>query len=162
MTYGYLIESPIGPLTLLSDGESITGLYTAGHRATASLEPVWEELALFAEARQQLTSYFARQLREFDLPLSPEGTPFQQRVWQELQRIPYGATVSYGELARRLGLGAGSSRAVGLANGRNPISIVIPCHRVIGTNAALTGYAGGLETKRALLELEGAMTSLGI
>jgi methylated-DNA-[protein]-cysteine S-methyltransferase len=108
---------------------------------------------VLAEARAQLSAYFAGERTTFDLPLAPVGTPFQQRVWGELRRIPYAETVSYGELANRLG-SPGASRAVGLANGRNPIAIVVPCHRVIGADGTLTGYAGGLERKRALLDLE--------
>jgi methylated-DNA-[protein]-cysteine S-methyltransferase len=106
-----------------------------------------------ADAVGQLRAYFAGQRRTFELPLAPEGTPFQQRVWRELLNIPYGQTISYGELARRLGNPNGS-RAVGLANGANPISIVIPCHRVIGSTGKLTGYGGGLKTKQWLLALE--------
>ena len=102
---------------------------------------------------RQLKAYFAGELENFDLPLSPQGTPFQQRVWGELQKIPYGDTISYGELARRIG-NPKASRAVGLANGSNPISIVIPCHRVIGANGKLTGYGGGLPIKEKLLALE--------
>jgi methylated-DNA-[protein]-cysteine S-methyltransferase len=112
-----------------------------------------EDPAPLAEAVRQLRAYFAGELREFNLALAPEGTPFQLRVWRELCNIPYGTTISYGELARRVGSPKGS-RAVGLANGANPISIVVPCHRVIGSNGKLTGYGGGLENKKLLLELE--------
>ena len=106
-----------------------------------------------ADAVRQLKAYFAGELENFDLSLSPQGTPFQQKVWSELQKIPYGKTISYGELARRIG-NPKASRAVGLANGSNPISIVIPCHRVIGANGKLTGYGGGLPIKEKLLALE--------
>jgi len=109
---------------------------------------------LLAEAAAQLRAYFDRQLKDFDLPLRPEGTPFQQRVWTELQNIGYGETATYGEIAARLGMNAGASRAVGAANGRNPIGIVIPCHRVVGTKGSLSGYAGGVERKRLRLEHE--------
>ena len=109
---------------------------------------------MLIEASRQLTEYFAGRLTVFDLPLSTGGTPFQQRVWGALREIPYGTTTSYGEVARRLGLHGGASRAVGLANGSNPISIVIPCHRVIGADGSLTGYGGGLDRKRFLLALE--------
>jgi methylated-DNA-[protein]-cysteine S-methyltransferase len=102
----------------------------------------------------QLRAYFARELKEFDLPLAPDGSAFQTAVWDQLQKIAYGDTASYGEIAHRLGRSNAASRAVGLANGSNPIPIVIPCHRVIGANGTLTGYAGGLERKQALLELE--------
>ena len=113
-----------------------------------------DEHPLLAEAVRQLAAYFGRDLKEFDLPLAPQGSDFQQRVWDELQTIGYGETASYGEIARRLGMTNAASRAVGLANGRNPIPIVIPCHRVIGANGTLTGYAGGLERKQTLLSLE--------
>lgn len=106
-----------------------------------------------SEIIRQLNAYFAGKLESFDLPLAPEGTPFQQKVWKELCQIPYGETISYGELARRIG-NASASRAVGLANGSNPIPIVIPCHRVIGSNGKLTGYGGGLDIKEKLLALE--------
>ena len=109
---------------------------------------------VLAEARRQLDAYFARELKEFDLPLAPEGSTFQRRVWEQLEGIEFGETASYGEIARRLGMTNAASRAVGLANGRNPIPIVIPCHRVIGANGTLTGYAGGLERKQTLLSLE--------
>jgi methylated-DNA-[protein]-cysteine S-methyltransferase len=109
---------------------------------------------LLVEAKRQLAAYFARELKEFDLPLSPVGSAFQQRVWEQLQAIGYGETASYGEIAKRLGMTAAASRAVGLANGRNPIPIVIPCHRVVGANGTLTGYAGGVERKQTLLDLE--------
>jgi methylated-DNA-[protein]-cysteine S-methyltransferase len=106
------------------------------------------------EAARQLTAYFAGKLTDFDLPLAPGGTPFQERVWAELRQIGYGRTASYGEIAARLGMSPGASRAVGAANGRNPIGVVIPCHRVIGSKGLLSGYAGGVERKRLLLDLE--------
>ena len=109
---------------------------------------------MLRRAVEQLTAYFAGDLEDFDLPLAPHGTEFQHRVWDQLQLIEYGETASYGEIARRLGKTNAASRAVGLANGRNPIPIVIPCHRVIGASGTLTGYAGGLERKQALLGLE--------
>jgi len=109
---------------------------------------------VLVETARQLAAYFARDLKEFDLPLAPEGSDFQQRVWTELGAIGYGETASYGQVAHRIGMTNAASRAVGLANGRNPIPVVIPCHRVIGANGTLTGYAGGLERKQLLLELE--------
>ncbi len=109
---------------------------------------------LLVETARQLTAYFAKELTEFDLPLAPIGSEFQQRVWKELAQIGYGETASYGEVAHRIGKSNAASRAVGLANGSNPIPIVIPCHRVIGANGTLTGYAGGLERKQLLLGLE--------
>jgi methylated-DNA-[protein]-cysteine S-methyltransferase len=115
-----------------------------------------DEAAPFAKVKHQLAAYFAGQLQQFDLPLQLQGTAFQQRVWEELNRIPYGSTISYGELARRVG-NPNASRAVGLANGRNPVSLIVPCHRVIGANSKLTGYGGGLSRKEALLTFESAV-----
>jgi methylated-DNA-[protein]-cysteine S-methyltransferase len=123
-------------------------------------DPGRENPTPLAETVRQLRAYFAGELREFDLPLAPAGTPFQLRVWRELRNIPYGQTISYGELARRVGSPKGS-RAVGLANGANPISIVVPCHRVIGSSGKLTGYGGGLENKARLLALEREHLLLG-
>ncbi len=160
MTYYTHVDSPIGPLRLTSDGSALTGLYMVEHRHGPEVGADWADGASAAPlpaAAAQLAEYFAGARTEFDLPLAPEGTDFQKRVWQELTRIPYGARISYGELAGRLG-NPGASRAVGLANGRNPISIVVPCHRVIGASGKLTGYGGGLERKQALLELEARHT----
>jgi methylated-DNA-[protein]-cysteine S-methyltransferase len=134
---------------LVSNGEALTGLYMTPHPKA----PGKRDDAPFHEARKQLGAYFAGELRDFNLPLAAEGTPFQQRVWAVLRTIPFGSTVSYGEIARRLDLPA-ASRAVGAANGRNPISVIVPCHRVIGANGTLTGYGGGLERKRWLLHHE--------
>jgi methylated-DNA-[protein]-cysteine S-methyltransferase len=148
------VESPIGELTLASDGEALTGLYMTDQRHRPELPAAdGDDDAVLTAAREQLAEYFAGERREFDLPLSPAGTPFQRAVWEALRDIPYGETAGYGELANRLGR-PGAARAVGLANGRNPIAIVVPCHRVIGAAGALTGYGGGLERKRYLLELE--------
>jgi methylated-DNA-[protein]-cysteine S-methyltransferase len=152
-----LMDSPVGPLEVVSDGESITHVLFVDDdvamlpNAMTSSTP---KDAVLAEAQRQLTAYFAGELDEFDLPLAPVGTAFQRRVWHELEQIPYGETASYGEIAVRLGLPPGASRAVGTANGSNPIAIVVPCHRVIGANGTLTGYAGGLHRKRYLLDLE--------
>ena len=147
--YSALIPSPIGPLYAEADDEGLTCLYTDGHRFHADAEP--DSDGRFAALRQQLDEYFAGTRTTFDVPLSSHGTPFEQRVWAALRAIPYGETRTYGELARELG---SSARAVGRANGRNPISIVVPCHRVVGADGSLTGYAGGLEAKRALLDHE--------
>lgn len=111
---------------------------------------------ILARATAQLAAYFAGEREDFDLPLAPEGTPFQQQVWAELRQIPYGSTASYGEIAARLGRTGHGARAVGVANGRNPIPVIVPCHRVVGASGALTGYGGGMERKRLLLHLEGA------
>lgn len=149
-------ESPIGTLTLMSDGSSLTGLHTENDRHRPAFGPDWmrdEAAAPFAQACEQLSAYFAGRLTEFDLPLAPRGTAFQLTVWRALRDIPYGATISYAELARRIGRPQ-ASRAVGHSNARNPISIIVPCHRVIGADRSLTGYAGGLERKRMLLEHE--------
>jgi methylated-DNA-[protein]-cysteine S-methyltransferase len=150
------IDSPIGELTLASDGEALTGLYMTEQRHRPALPDAGaRDDAVLAAARRQLAEYFAGERREFELPLRPAGTEFQRSVWAALREIPYGETAGYGELARRLGRPS-AARAVGLANGRNPLAIVVPCHRVIGAAGALTGYGGGLERKRYLLELERA------
>lgn len=150
-----ITESPIGPLLLTADGRGLTRLYMERQRHQSSdVNPSWERDDLeLADAASQLAAYFAGELREFDVPLNPAGTPFQLAVWRALRGIPYGATASYGEIAAQLGR-PGSSRAVGLANGRNPLSIVVPCHRVIGASGSLVGYGGGLDRKRFLLDLE--------
>jgi methylated-DNA-[protein]-cysteine S-methyltransferase len=149
------IESPVGELLLIGDEQNLRGLHMQEGRRPAAVAPEWKSaIEPFAAARDQLGEYFAGERTEFDVPVAPPGTPFQERVWAELTRIPYGRTASYGEIARSLG-DPGASRAVGTANGRNPISIIVPCHRVIGTDGKLTGYAGGVERKRFLLELEG-------
>jgi len=155
-TYTYF-DSPIGRLLLQSDGSALTGLYMD---VPSRPPPGMHEWVEDANARplpaavQQLEEYFSGRRREFDLPLRSDGTEFQQRVWTALTEIPYGVTWSYGELARRIG-NPNASRAVGLANGRNPISILVPCHRVIGADGSLTGYGGGVERKRWLLAHEG-------
>jgi methylated-DNA-[protein]-cysteine S-methyltransferase len=142
-------ESPLGPIRLRArDGALCELSFTAGARGGEPSDPV------LAEARAQLEAYFAGERTAFDLPLAPAGTPFDRRVWELVSAIPHGRTATYGELAARLGA-PGSARAVGAANGRNPIAIVIPCHRVIGARGALTGYAYGVDRKAALLALEG-------
>lgn len=147
-------ESPLGQLVIQGDGQFITGLYMTEHKGWHG--PTGTRLEhdpLFAMAGTQLSEYFAGKRREFELPVRLAGTPFQQHVWRELVRIPFGETISYGELARRVGNPA-ASRAVGSANGRNPVSIIVPCHRVIGANQKLTGYGGGIERKQWLLNWE--------
>ncbi len=149
--------SPIGDLRIVARGGAITAIEFTPFRASASGEPAGERAdadPLLRSAVTQLAAYFARELKEFDLPLAPRGSDFQQRVWKQLQAIGYGETAAYGQIAHRLGMTNAASRAVGLANGRNPIPVVIPCHRVIGADGTLTGYAGGLERKQLLLELE--------
>jgi methylated-DNA-[protein]-cysteine S-methyltransferase len=149
-----VLDSPLGPLTLLSADGALSGLYLEFRRHPPAPEAFGEpDPAPFSEAARQLGAYFDGRLTEFDLPLALTGTPFQRRVWAQLQRIPYGQTVTYGELAEHIGRPT-AARAVGLANGRNPISIVVPCHRVVGSAGDLTGYGGGINRKRQLLELE--------
>ena len=150
------LTTPIGELVLTADDDgALTAVHLPNsHPETAGWERDDEHLA---DARRQLAEYFAGERRAFDLPLRPAGTPFQLRVWEALLQIPYGETASYGEIARELGEPGHDhrlARAVGAANGRNPIAIVVPCHRVIGSDGSLTGYGGGLECKRALLDLE--------
>jgi methylated-DNA-[protein]-cysteine S-methyltransferase len=152
-----ILPSPIGELLLVGDGEALTGLYFPGSRKAPALDDAGfaRQDAAFRQARSELRAYFAGELTRFELPLGPKGTPFQQRVWQALQRIPYGTTTTYSQVAASLGQPA-AARAVGLANARNPIPIIIPCHRLIGASGALTGYGGGLDRKRWLLDLEAA------
>lgn len=149
------IASPVGRLRLIASGHALVGIWFEHGRDGARPRPDLERAgsSILENARAQLEQYFAGQRREFDLPLEPRGTDFQRRVWQRLMSIPYGETTTYGALARELG-DPGASRAVGLANGSNPIPIVIPCHRVIGADGSLTGFGGGLTVKQALLELE--------
>jgi methylated-DNA-[protein]-cysteine S-methyltransferase len=149
--------SPVGDLRVVARDGMIAAIEFSPFKGSPSGEPIGEQAddnPLLRSAVDQLAAYFARDLKEFDLPLAPRGSAFQQRVWEQLRAIGYGETASYGEVARRLGMTNAASRAVGLANGRNPIPIVIPCHRVIGANGTLTGYAGGLPRKQLLLELE--------
>jgi methylated-DNA-[protein]-cysteine S-methyltransferase len=157
-TYWTMIDSPLGPLLLTADEDAISGVIMDAD-LDAQTEPSagWvEDPARFEEARLQLEEYFAGQRTEFDLPLRAAGTPFQHEVWAALQTIPYGEVRSYSEIAAQIGR-PGASRAVGLANGRNPIAVIVPCHRVIGASGALTGYGGGLPRKRLLLDLEAGL-----
>jgi methylated-DNA-[protein]-cysteine S-methyltransferase len=155
------IESPLGELLVASDGEALTSVRFEQHARLAPLAASSrreDRAASLTEARRQLAAYFAGELRAFALPLAPHGSEFQRKVWAALAEIPFGATATYGELARRLGAPQ-HARAVGHANGRNPLSILVPCHRVIGASGALTGYAGGVERKRWLLAHERALAS---
>ena len=149
-----IIDSPIGPLTLAGTGSTLMHLRMVGQTHEPDRSG-WEpaDPDAFADVVTQLSSYFAGALTEFDVDMQSDGTEFQRRVWAALQTIPYGETRSYGQIAEQIGSPA-ASRAVGLANGRNPISIIVPCHRVIGSSGRLTGYGGGIERKRTLLELE--------
>ncbi|GAA1174556.1 methylated-DNA--[protein]-cysteine S-methyltransferase [Ornithinimicrobium humiphilum] len=152
-----VVDSPVGPLTLVTDGTALVGLYFAEHRhAPGDVGRAVDRQdapAVLVETAQQLEEYFAGTRTDFDLPVAATGTDFQHRVWARLREIPYGQTRSYGQLAAELG-SPGASRAVGLANGRNPVSIVVPCHRVVGSTGAITGYGGGVERKQQLLDLE--------
>lgn len=149
-----VLDSPVGPLMLAGDESVLRELWFLQGREHTSPNPAWTESArAFQKVTRQLEAYFAGRLRRFDVAVDPGGTPFQSQVWHALQDIPYGETISYGELARRIS-NPKAVRAVGLANGANPISVIIPCHRVIGADGSLTGYGGGLPTKRALLSLE--------
>ncbi|MFJ8110678.1 methylated-DNA--[protein]-cysteine S-methyltransferase [Streptomyces sp. NPDC096132] len=150
-----VIDSPYGPLTLVADDGVLCGLYMTEQRHRPPEESFGpRDDTLFGETEEQLEAYFKGALKEFTVPLLLDGgTPFQRAVWDQLRKIPYGETRSYGELAEFLG-NPGASRAVGLANGKNPIGIIVPCHRVVGANGSLTGYGGGLDRKRRLLDFE--------
>lgn len=149
---------PLGRLVLESDGKALTRVRLPGEKPPAATDdgaPRVRDAKPFAAVIAQLDEYFAGTRRRFDLALAPGGTPFQRKVWQQLRKIPYGRTITYAQLAHRVGNDA-ACRAVGAANGRNPLPIVVPCHRVIGSDGSLTGFGGGLTAKRKLLELEGA------
>ena len=148
------IESPVGPLLLAGDDRGLCYLSFGASKRAVNPEAEWTENAkFFAEPVRQLRAYFRGELTDFDLPLALQGTPFQVSVWKKLCAIPYGSTISYGQLAESIG-NPKAMRAVGLANGCNPIAIIVPCHRVIGSNGKLTGYGGGLPIKEKLLALE--------
>jgi methylated-DNA-[protein]-cysteine S-methyltransferase len=152
-----VVDSPVGPLTLVASGGALAGLYMDRQRHAPPAQTLGSRAAddspLLIEATRQLQDYFAGRRTTFELPLSLAGTPFQRRVWAALQDIPYAETISYGQLADRIGQPT-AARAVGLANGRNPIGIIVPCHRVVGADGGLTGYGGGIERKEHLLEFE--------
>ncbi|GAA4678370.1 methylated-DNA--[protein]-cysteine S-methyltransferase [Nocardioides nanhaiensis] len=155
-----VVDSPVGELRLVEHEGDLTAIEFSPFAepdapgSGPARGPRDDEHPVLVRAREQLAAYFAGDLTEFDLPLAPRGTPWQQSVWEQLRAIGYGETSSYGQVAARLGRTNAASRAVGLANGRNPIPIVIPCHRVVGADGTLTGYAGGLERKQVLLRLE--------
>ena len=164
-----LVETPVGTLRVVSDSASVTAIdflgelpegesssvaVAAARAGRIALGERRDDEPVLLAARRQLAEYFAGDRTEFDLPLAPAGTPFQRRVWDELRKVPYGEVASYGEIARRLGMTGQAARAVGLANGRNPVPVVIPCHRVVGADGRLTGYGGGTSRKRFLLDLE--------
>ena len=155
-TYYQLHDSPLGKLLLLSNGEAVTGVHVAAGKYVPEVAPDWicdSRQGVLLDLRRELDAYFGGRLRSFGVALKPQGTPFQEKVWAALARIPFGETRTYGQQAQAIGQPA-AVRAVGAANGRNPIGIVLPCHRVIGASGALTGYAGGLEAKEFLLKLE--------
>ncbi len=156
-TYFDTMDSPVGALLFVSEGEGISGIYMEEHRRGPRGAHDWRpNPEIFTAAKQQLAEYFRGERTEFDIELAPRGTEFQQRVWAALRTVPFGETVTYAELAQMAGV-PGSARAAGGANARNPVSIVVPCHRVVGSNGTLTGYAGGIERKRDLLAHEAAV-----
>ena len=154
------ICTPIGPLTIGVTDTAVTSLSFGTLRATSNTRAATEsEQRVIDSCAEQLAEYFAGARKSFDIPLSPSGTTFQQSVWTELRKIPYGTTINYGEQARRIGK-PHASRAVGAANGKNPIAIIVPCHRVVGASGRLTGFAGGMEMKKAVLDLEFEHTTI--
>ena len=156
------IATPLGTLIATAAGDALTGLYYEGGRHAPKVSKAWVEdcaAAPLRECARQVGEYLAGKRRRFDLPLAPQGSDFQRRVWIEIARIPFGVTLAYAELARRAGA-PGAARAAGAATGRNPLSIIVPCHRVVGSDGSLTGYAGGIERKTRLLEIEGALLPL--
>lgn len=158
MRYYDFYESPHGRILLVASEAGLTGVYFDGQKYHPQLAAAWRHDAnhgLLRQAKRELAEYFNGTRKRFEIALAPEGTPFQHRVWKAISTVEFGTIIPYGELARRTGC-PGSARAAGAATGRNPISIIVPCHRIVGANGALTGYAGGLERKRALLALEGA------
>lgn len=159
MMPGYRVASPLGDIVLRAEDDYLTGLFFAGQKyfpVLTIVAGVQTLPPLVSKAQDELAEYFSGVRTVFSVPIRLRGTPFQRLVWNELRAIPFGAAMSYGALATRLGLAAGSARAVGSAVGRNPVSIIVPCHRVVGSTGDLTGYAGGVERKKALLSLEGS------
>jgi methylated-DNA-[protein]-cysteine S-methyltransferase len=162
MRYYDLYESPHGQMLLVADGEGLSGVYFDGQKYLPRIDPGWRRDARHAplrQTKQELSEYFGGKRERFETALAPEGTPFQLSVWKAISTVGFGKTISYDELARRAG-SPGSARAAGAATGRNPISIIVPCHRIVGSNGSLTGYAGGLDRKRALLALESGIPDL--
>jgi methylated-DNA-[protein]-cysteine S-methyltransferase len=159
MTRYIRFATPLGTLFATAIGATLTGIHYEGGRHAPPISREWKEdpySSPLKECAEQLADYFAGKRQCFDLPVAPRGTPFQVRVWREIARIPFGETITYAQLASRAGA-PGSARAAGAATGRNPLSIVVPCHRVVGADGSLTGYAGGLERKTRLLEIEGVL-----
>jgi methylated-DNA-[protein]-cysteine S-methyltransferase len=157
MYYYDYYDSPHGRMLLVSSENAVTAVYFVGQKYAATPQKDWRrdrDLAALRQARRELDEYFAGKRRRFDVSLAPEGTPFQRAVWKAIAAVEFGKTITYGELAKRAGR-PGSARAAGAATGRNPISVIVPCHRIVGSDGSLTGYAGGLKKKQALLKLEG-------
>jgi methylated-DNA-[protein]-cysteine S-methyltransferase len=153
--YGFY-ESPYGQMLLVASGDGLSGVYFEGQKYYPSIDAEWrcdEQHAVIAQARRELAEYFARERQRFEIVIAPEGTPFQRKIWQAIARVSFGETVSYAALAESAGY-PGHARAAGAATGRNPLTIIVPCHRIVASTGALTGYAGGLDRKRALLALE--------
>jgi methylated-DNA-[protein]-cysteine S-methyltransferase len=162
MRYYDFYESPHGQMLLVAGGEGLSGVYFDGQKYVAQVASDWRRDAHHAtlrQAKRELAEYFGGERKRFDTALAPEGTPFQRSVWKAISTVGFGKTITYGELARRAGC-SGSARAAGAATGRNPIGIIVPCHRIVGSNGSLTGYAGGLDIKRALLALESGIPEL--
>jgi methylated-DNA-[protein]-cysteine S-methyltransferase len=153
-TYDYC-ETPLGRMLLVANGKGLCGLHFVGQKYFPKIDPSWKRGGgPVAHARRELEGYFSGKRKAFTVPLAPEGTPFQRAIWKEIAKVPFGETLTYAELARRAGY-PGCARAAGAATGRNPIGVIVPCHRIVGTDGSLTGYAGGLPKKKALLALEG-------
>src|SRR5688572_17431717 len=162
MHYYDLFESPHGQMLLVADSEGLSGAYFEGQKYHPQIGPEWRRDAHHAplhRAKRELAEYFGGERERFDTALAPKGTPFQRAVWKAISTVGFGETITYGELARRAGC-PGSARAAGAATGRNPITIIVPCHRIVGSDRSLTGYAGGLDRKRALLALESGIPDL--
>lgn len=156
MRYYDYLETPHGRMLLVANGEGLAGAYFIGQKYFPKRGTEWQrDPRAVARAKRELKEYFAGKRRRFGITLAPEGTPFQRAVWREIGKVACGETITYAELARRAGR-PGAARAAGAATGRNPVSVVVPCHRIVGSNGSLTGYAGGLPRKKALLALEGA------
>ena len=162
MHYYDFYESPHGQMLLVANDDGISGIYFDGQKYLPRVESAWRCDAghvLLRQAKRELAEYFGGERRYFETALAPDGTPFQRAVWKAISTVDFGKTTSYGELARRAG-SPGNARAAGAATGRNPVSIIVPCHRIVGSNGSLTGYAGGLDRKRALLALESGIPDL--
>ncbi|MGE5525406.1 MAG: methylated-DNA--[protein]-cysteine S-methyltransferase [Rhodospirillaceae bacterium] len=162
MRYYDVCTSPYGQMLLLAEDEGLSGVYFEGQKYFPEIGAGWRRDAhhtLLRQVKRELAEYFGGERKRFEIALAPGGTPFQRSVWQAISTVGFGETITYGELARRAGC-MGSARAAGAATGRNPITIIVPCHRIVGSNGSLTGYAGGIGRKRALLALEAGMTEL--